>query len=154
MQPRRVSARFQPSYSRRKVIHEKLSEKIDPRACRCGCCADAVARRRLAGSRAIRTYAPGADGLPFGCRKILRRTCRQAAADECLPAREQGEAVGWLPQGGGIARRVTDDGTACTASCPQSRSSERWSGMTNQRKVITLQARIVKGSINHPDRTA
>src|SRR6185369_7232709 len=86
MQPRRVSARFQPSYSRRKVIHEKLSEEIDPRACRCGCCADAVARRRLAGSRAIRTYAPGADGLPFGCRKILCRTCRQAAADECLPA--------------------------------------------------------------------
>jgi hypothetical protein len=74
--------------------------------------------------------------------------CRSDAGKFCA------EAVGWLPQGGGIARRVTDDGTACTASCPQSRSSERWSGMTNQRKVITLQARIVKGSINHPDRTA
>src|SRR5690349_8020738 len=109
MQPRRVSARFQPFYSRRKVIHEKPSEKIDPIACRCRCCADAVVRRRLAGSRAIRTYAPGADGLPFGCWKILRRTCRQATADECLPAREQDEAVGWLSQGSGIARRVTDD---------------------------------------------
>ena len=42
------------------------------------------------------------------CRwKILRRTCRQAAADERLPESEQGEAVGWLPQGGGIARRLT-----------------------------------------------
>src|SRR5205823_177110 len=55
---------------------------------------------------AIRPEPAGADGLPFGRRKILRRTYRQAAADERLPAREQGEAVGRLPQGGGITRRV------------------------------------------------
>src|SRR5882757_328674 len=87
-------------HSRRKVIHE-----INPHPGRRGR-ADPVARRRLAGASAIRPHSPGADGLPFGCRKILRRTCRQAAADECLPARQQGEAVGWLPQGGGIARRL------------------------------------------------
>src|SRR5829696_10137224 len=87
-------------YSRRKVIHGKINP-------RCGC-VDPVARHRLAGSSAIGPLPPGADGLPFGCRKILRRTYRQAAADERLPEREQGEAVGRLPQGGGIARRLAD----------------------------------------------
>src|SRR6476469_4317601 len=90
--------------SRRKVIHEK----DDPHP-GCGHRADPVACRRLAGSSAIRTLTAGADGLPFGCRKIVLRTYRQAAADERLPQGEQGEAVGWLPQGGGIARRLARD---------------------------------------------
>src|SRR5688572_15605724 len=85
-------------YSRRKVIHENINPRRG--------CADPVARHRLAGSSAIGPFPSGADGLPFGCRKILRRTYRQAAADERLPEREQGEAVGRLPQGGGIARRL------------------------------------------------
>src|SRR3954471_11167794 len=85
-------------YSRRKVIHEKINPRRG--------CADPVARHRLAGSSAIGPLPPGADGLPFGCPKILRRTYRQAAADERLPESEQGEAVGQLPQGGGIARRL------------------------------------------------
>jgi hypothetical protein len=59
------------------VIHEKINPRRGRRA-------DPVAHRRLAGSRAIRPHSPGADGLPFGCRKILRRTHRQAAADERL----------------------------------------------------------------------
>src|SRR5919109_2635352 len=90
------------SHSRQKVIHDEIHSYRGR-----GHCADPVVRRRLAGSGAIRSHSPGADGLPFGCRKILRRAYRQAAADECLPESEQDEAVGWLPQGGGIARRLS-----------------------------------------------
>src|SRR3954453_12353334 len=84
----------------RKVIHEKNDLRLDRSA-------DPVTHRRSAGSRAIRTIAAGADGLPVGRRKVLLRTHRQAAADERLPQGEQGEVIGRLPQGRGIARRVS-----------------------------------------------
>src|SRR6478752_10183987 len=64
-----------------------------------GSCRAAARCSRPARCRAIRSIGPGANGLPRRCRQILRRTYRQAAADECLPAREQVEALGQLPQG-------------------------------------------------------
>jgi hypothetical protein len=41
----------------------------------------------------INPTPPRRGGVPFRCREILRREYRQAAADERLPAREQGKAV-------------------------------------------------------------
>jgi hypothetical protein len=64
------------------VIHEKVSLSR----------AYASDGRSNIGDRAIRTDTAGADGLPLGCEQTLRRAYRQAAADERVPAREQGQA--------------------------------------------------------------
>ncbi|SPP91989.1 MULTISPECIES: alpha/beta fold hydrolase [Bradyrhizobium] len=64
-----------------------------------GCCRAAAHCCRPARCCTVRSIAPGANGLPWRRRQILRRAYRQAAADECLSAREQVEALGVLPQG-------------------------------------------------------
>src|SRR6478752_8501809 len=72
-----------------------------------GSCRAAARRYRPDRRCTIRSDAAGADDLPKRREQILRRTHWQAAADECLPAREQVEAFRWLPQGRGVARRVS-----------------------------------------------
>src|SRR3954454_15272654 len=72
-----------------------------------GSCRAAARRYRPERRCAIRSDAAGADDLPKRREQILRQTYRQAATDECLPAREQVEAFGRLPQGRGVARRVS-----------------------------------------------
>src|SRR5665647_1162067 len=77
------------------TIHEKISIRY----------ARPAARGHI-GRRPIRAEPAGADGMPFGCRKILRRAYRQAAGDERVPARKQGQTFRLLPQGRGVPGRL------------------------------------------------